>query len=113
MKLLCLGVGLQGEEGQLMYLPSLPHVLSLIKVLSVVAVGHPYMCNLVGVGGGVIGLLRASEIVTRSDLSARAASASTKVGKMKAYPNTIFAFRRKEAADVLGGEKPAMEDQVL
>ena len=75
MKLLCLGVGLQGEEGQLMYLPSLPHVLSLIKVLSVVAVGHPYMCNLVGVGGGeVIGLLRASEIVTRSDLSSRPCS---------------------------------------
>ena len=46
MKLLCLGVGLQGEEGQLTYLPSLPHVLSLIEVLSVVAVSHPYVCNL-------------------------------------------------------------------
>ena len=109
MKLLCLGVGPQGEEGQLTYLPSLPHVLSLIKVLSVVAVSHPYVCNL----GGVIGLLRASEIVARSDLSARAASASTKVGRMKAYPNTVFAFRRKEAVDVLGDEKTAMEVKVL
>lgn len=63
--------------------------LSLVKLLSVSAVSHPYMCNL----GGVIGLLRASEIVARSELSARAASASTKGGKMKAYPNTAFALR--------------------
>lgn len=92
MKLLCLGVGLQGEEGQLTYLPSLPHVLSLIKVLSVVAVSHPYVCNL----GGVIGLLRASEIVARSDFSARAASASTKVGRMKAYPQYLLLEERRQ-----------------
>lgn len=67
------------------------------------------MCNL----GGVIGLLRASEIVARSELSARAASASTKGGKMKAYPNTAFALWKKEAADVPGDEKTATEDRVL
>lgn len=47
----------------------------------------------------VTGVLRASVNVARSDLSARAAATSMKVGVMKPCQNTIFAPGGKEATD--------------
>ena len=70
----------RGSERNACIFPVFPtSCLSLVKVLSVVAVSPPYMWHV----GGVIALLKASEIVARLDVSSRAASASTRWGRRR------------------------------